>query len=87
MTWEEAILKSYESLGGSGLNPAIYEKIKDYISLSEDQLAPTVYGRRPAYVHEVRSYISNLVQSGYLGQVARGHYRLTEEGKARIRKD
>jgi predicted transcriptional regulator len=38
----------------------------------------------PAYVHQVRSHITNLFQSGDLKKVQRGEYCLTAKGKNRI---
>ena len=74
--WETAILKSFDYHGGYASLCQIYETIKSFIKLTPTQLRDTVYGGRPAYQHEIRSYVSNLRQSG--------NYRLTPKGKARI---
>lgn len=82
--WETAILKSFDHHGGYASLSQIYETIKSFIKLTPTQLRDTVYGGRPAYQHEIRSYVSNLRQSGDLTPISRGNYRLTPKGKARI---
>ena len=83
--WEEAILKTYDLLGGNASNQEIYENVGRSIPLRDDHLKPTVYGGRPAYVHQIRSHIANLVQSGDLNRVDRGRYRLTGQGQRRVK--
>jgi hypothetical protein len=83
--WETAILKTYEFLGGCASNREIYEKVGKFITLTGEHQRRTVYGSRPAYVHQVRSHITNLVQSGDLTNIGRGEYRITAKGKTRIK--
>ncbi len=83
--WETAILRTYKSNGGCAYNQTIYNRIGTFILLTPEHLRPTVHGGRPAYVHQVRSHIANLVQSGDLNQVARGQYCLTAKGSNRIK--
>ena len=83
-TWEAAILRTYDLLGGCATNQQIYENVGRFINLTTDHLKPTEYGGRPAYVHQVRSHITNLVQTGQLRQVARGRYCLSAQGKRRV---
>ena len=82
---EEAILKNYDLLGGNASNQEIYENVGRFIPLTADNLKPTVYGGRLAYVHQVRSHIANLVQSGHLYRVVRGRCRLTGQGQRRVK--
>ncbi len=82
--WEHAILNACASTTGAVSNQEIYDLVKGSISLSEEHLRPSVYGGRPAYVHQVRSHITNLSQSGDLRRVRRGLYELTAHGKGRL---
>ena len=82
--WEIAILKSINSLGGEAQLQKIYEKLPDFIKLTEEDLRETKWGGRPAYQHQVRSHITNLCQVDELVKVSRGCYSLTEKGLRRI---
>jgi restriction endonuclease Mrr len=55
-----------------------------YFKLQEHHLTETIYGGRPAYQHEVRSYLSNMVQKGLVERLAWGVYGITELGKRKI---
>jgi restriction endonuclease Mrr len=83
--WEDAILRTYDGHGGCADNQEVYEDVGKFIHLTQEHLRPTVHGGRPAYVHQVRSHITNLVQSGHLKQLRRGHYCLTAKGKGRVK--
>jgi hypothetical protein len=82
--WEFAILTCINDLGKEVMLQQIYGRIGSYVPLTEDYLRATVHGGRPAYQHEVRSYISNLCEKGDLLRVDIGCYSLTEQGKKRI---
>lgn len=84
--WEMAILKSIESLGGEAMLQQIYRKLSDYIEMGGNHLRETQWGGRPAYQHQVRSHISNLVQAGELVRVARAEYGLTKKGIVRLKR-
>ena len=83
--WEAAILKTYEFLGGCASNHEIYENVGRFITLTAEHLTPTVHGGRPAYVHQVRSHITNLIQSNDLKKIGRGEYCITVDGRNRIK--
>ena len=83
--WEVAILKAYNANGGCADNQVIYNTVGNFIPLSSDHLKPTVHGGRPAYVHQVRSHITNLQQDGCLKNVSRGHYCITAKGRQRLK--
>lgn len=74
--WEGAIYESIESLGGEAGLQETYKRLSETGTLNEDQLRETKWGGRPAYQHVVRSYITNMCQSGLLCRVARGRYRI-----------
>ncbi len=82
--WEFAILEIIYVLGGDGCLPEIYARLEKFYQLSDHALRETVYGKRPAYQHEVRSYVSNLRKKGDLVWVERGCYALTEQGRKRF---
>jgi hypothetical protein len=83
-TWEIAILICIRDIGNEAMLQQIYRTIGKYIELGPEHLKETPYGGRPAYQHAVRSYISNLCDSGYLLRLDRGVYSITEKGKKRI---
>ena len=83
--WEEAILKTYHLAGGCAANQEIYDNVGKFVSLTTQHFRPTAYGGRPAYVHQVRSHITNLVQNGDLTRMSRERYCLTLKGKNRIK--
>ncbi len=82
--WEMAILKSISSLSGEAGLQQIYDKLSDFIPLTEKHLRKTKWGKRRAYQHQVRSHITNLCQADELARISRGHYSLTEKGRQRI---
>jgi hypothetical protein len=83
--WELAILRSIRSLGGEAGLQDIYDELRKFIELSDDDLAPqdSALGR-PAYQQQVRSHIANLCQAGQLECVARGHYALTRDARQKL---
>ena len=83
-SWELAILKAYHvAARHCADNNWIYNRVGDYIELSAYHKRATASGGRPAYEHIVRSNIHNLREAGYLKQVGRGRYCLTDTGKTR----
>jgi hypothetical protein len=85
-TWELAILKSIASAGGTANTKSIYKSLEsgEFIELTEEHLRATRWEGRPAYQHQVRSHLTNLVQAGDLRRIAKGVYQLTEQGLRRI---
>ena len=83
-TWEIAILKSINSLGGEAKLQDVYKRLSKFIQLTEEHKKETRWGGRPMYEHEVRSCVANLYQTGELDRILRGRYRLTDKGKKRI---
>lgn len=76
------ILRIIAERGGKATTEQIYEDLEagKFVQLDESQLKVTRYGGRPAYQHEVRSFLSNLAQAGKLTRIVRGRYGLTEKG-------
>ena len=75
--WEMTIYQSIESLGGEACLQEIYEEILNHKDLTESALRITKWRERPAYHHIVRSYISNMCQSGKLHRTSRACYKIT----------
>jgi hypothetical protein len=83
--WEDAILHSIDAYGGQAALQQIYKIISCFVTLTDEHLRKTQWGDRPAYQHTIRSYVSNMRASGELSRIDRGEYRLTEEGRRRLR--
>ena len=83
--WELSILQCINSLGGRSCLKGIYDKISDFVELTEDHRKEE-YGR-PAYHNQIRSHITNLCQSGEITKISRGCYSLTEKGQKKVSKD
>jgi len=86
--WNWVLLDALRSRHGEADLSDIYEFIE---SMGPDFLPSRLFeedlrwGRRPVYQHTVRSILSDLKQRGLVEWVARGRYRLTDTGKARLR--
>ena len=83
-SWEVAILKCINTLGGKASLTEIYQKIGEFILLNEYHLRKTIWGGRPAYQHQIRSHLSNLCDSGDIYRISRGFYSITAKGHNRI---
>lgn len=83
---ETALLRIINDRGTQACNSQIYKALEggNYFKLQKHHLRETIYGGRPAYQHEVRSYLSNLVQEGRIRRLSRGEYEITESGKSNI---
>jgi ribosomal protein S19E (S16A) len=82
--WEIVILTGFHSLGGQADLQGLYGFLEKETPMPKQHLRSTQYGGRPAYQHQVRSHVSNLVQSGALRRVERGRYALTPLGRERL---
>lgn len=81
-----AILKIIYDNGPKIMTSQIYKVLEgaNYYRLQEHHLEKTIYGGRLAYQHQVRSYLSNMVQDGLAERLERGVYGITELGKKAI---
>jgi len=86
-TWEVTILQIVRYLGEVASLPSIYRQLErgKYISLTTNHLRLTPYGNRPAYQHQTRGHISDLLKTGDLVRSSRGIYAISDEGKNRIK--
>lgn len=86
-TWEIAILKSIESLGGKAELQQIYEKFPEpngFRPLTEENKRITIWNE-PEYQHQIRVRVWVLWhKKGELTQIVRGDYFLTKKGIERI---
>jgi len=82
-TWESALLHVIKERGGKADTQQIYADVETgrFMALSRKHLKLTEYGGRPAYQHQVRSHLSNLVAAGKLTRIARGKYELVTQGQ------
>jgi hypothetical protein len=85
--WEIAILMGVKDIGKEAMLQQIYRKIGNYIELSPKHIEGIQYGGRPVFQHEIRSFISNLCESGCLIRLDRGLYSITEKCEKRIEFD
>jgi hypothetical protein len=83
MTWEEALLKVYDYLGGEGSNEHVYSNVERFKPLTGAHFHPQ-WGKRPAYANQVRSHAANLRQKGDLIAIGKGQNRLTPKGRRRV---
>lgn len=79
------ILDVYRSFGSAVANQEIYgqfgvAKERKKVILPSDSFRETKHAGRPAYVHPIRAYISELWRGGYLDRVARGVYVIAQKG-------
>ena len=80
-----AILDIYRSFDIAVANEDLYREFGDAsqskkVTLPDYHFRETSHSGRSAYVHLVRSYVSGLRRDGYLKQVDRGVYRITQKG-------
>ncbi|MDP3766024.1 MAG: hypothetical protein Q8R04_05920 [Nanoarchaeota archaeon] len=83
--WENKLLLLFHQLEGMPTLKQIYDLIEKHQDLF--QLKPEHFEHQygvSAYKNQVRSHISNLVQSGHLKRVDWGQYRITEKGMNRV---
>lgn len=83
--WEVALLRIIRERGGKADTQQIYADLESgkFMALRERHLRLTEHGGRPAYQHQVRSHLSNLVDVGDLTRLSRGVYEATEKGQKR----
>jgi len=80
--WEISIMKCISELGGECELQEIYDNISKFIVLKQEHLE--IKYERPAYHHQIRAHIQNLLEKGELIRVGRGQYEVTEKGVTRL---
>jgi len=84
-TWEIAVLKSIESLGGKGELKQIYKRLPvSFRPLTKENKRITIWNE-PEYQHQIRARVWVLWhKKDELTRIVRGHYSLTKKGTERI---
>jgi len=84
-TWEIAVLKSIESLGGKGELKQIYKRLPvSFRPLTKENKRITIWNE-PEYQHQIRARVWVLWhKKGELIWISKGCYSLTEKGIKRL---
>jgi hypothetical protein len=84
--WELTILRIVASLAGTAGLQQIYRFLENgtFMTLTKEHLRKTQWQGRPAYQHQVRSHVSNMLQAGDLKKISKGVYTITDKGRQRI---
>lgn len=80
--WEVAILKIISINEGTATLKHIYGELPRYISLSDKHHEITY--NAPAYHHQTRAHVDDLMDKRELSRVKRGTYSITLKGRSRI---
>lgn len=80
--WEITILKIVEVNAGTASLNHLYSVIPQYINLTTKHKLITY--KAPAYHHQTRAHVDDLLGSGDLIRVSRGVYTITPQGRLRI---
>jgi predicted transcriptional regulator len=83
-TWEDAILRCINDIGGTATNRQMYKEIGNYRILTERNKEISRHQGRPNYMNAMRSHFSDLVGSGELIREREGCYSITKKGLTRI---
>lgn len=81
-TWEITILKIIAANDGTSSLRHIYSEIPRYIMLTEKH--KKIIYRAPAYHHQTRAHVDDLLCNGDLLRTSRGVYSITPQGRLRI---
>jgi len=84
-TWEIAVLKSIESLGGKGELKQIYKRLPvSFRPLTKENKKITIWNE-PEYQHQIRARVWVLWhKKGELIWISKGCYSLTKKGIKRL---
>jgi hypothetical protein len=80
--WEIVILKIMAANGGTVSLRNVYDELPNYIDLTTKHCEITY--RAPAYHHQTRAHIDDLLDKGELIRTNRGVYSITSKGRLRI---
>ena len=81
-TWEVAILKVIEANGGRASLTHVYGELPNYVNLTDKHLEITY--KAPAYHHQTRAHVADLLDKSELSRTKRGFYSITLKGQSRI---
>ncbi len=80
--WEITILKIIAVNAGTASLNHIYSELPQYINLTTKHKKITY--KAPAYHHQTRAHVDDLLDSGDLIRTSRGVYSITPGGRLRI---
>jgi hypothetical protein len=81
-TWEEAILKIIVANRGTAALQHIYSELPRHVRMTDEHYEITF--KAPAYHHQTRAHIDDLLDKGELSRTGRGVYSITSRGRSRI---
>ena len=80
--WEIKILKIISANAGTASLNHIYSELPKYIKLTTQH--KKIIFKAPAYHHQTRAHIDDLLDSGDIIRTRRGVYTITPKGRLRI---
>ena len=81
-TWEVAILEIIAANDGTASLQHVYGELPRYVELTNNHYEITY--NAPAYHHQTRAHVDDLLDRGELSRVERGVYSITLKGRSRI---
>lgn len=82
-TWEVAILKIIASNDGIVSLKHVYGELPGHVNLTDEHYEITYYNA-PAYYHQTRAHIADLLNKGEVSRTKRGVYAITQKGWSRV---
>jgi hypothetical protein len=80
--WEVAILKIIAANDGTASLKHVYGKLPSYVDLTDNHYEITY--KAPAYHHQTRAHVDDLLDKGELYRAKRGVYSITLKGRSRM---
>ncbi len=80
--WEVAILKIISANGGMASLQHVYGELPRHVNLTTKHLEITY--KAPAYHHQTRAHVDDLLDKEELSRAKRGVYAITSKGRSRI---
>jgi hypothetical protein len=81
-TWEIAILKIIAANDGTASLRHVYGQLSSHVNLTDKHYEITY--KAPAYHHQTRAHVDDLLDRGELSRTKRGVYSITLKGRSRI---
>ena len=81
--WEVAILKIIAANDGTASLKHLYGELPSHVDLTDKHYEITY--KAPAYHHQTRAHVDDLMDSGDLIRIGRGIYSVTSRGLSRLR--
>jgi hypothetical protein len=81
-TWEVVILQIIAANNGTASLKHVYAELPRHVRLTDKHYEITY--KVPAYHHQTRAHVDDLLDKGELSRVKRGVYSITSRGRSRI---